>query len=87
VQSVDTDKEIIYKTATHSIMTSDLDDVISSDRAGYHIFRYAHRHNNEDNVTNGKYICYRRSPHVMAIAIYCRNKSFVCPEYMLRAPR
>ncbi|XP_002131541.2 twinfilin-2-like [Ciona intestinalis] len=46
--NVDLEKETIFKVSSSSIGASDLEELISKDRAGYHLFNYAHRHDNED---------------------------------------
>ncbi|CAK8687007.1 unnamed protein product [Clavelina lepadiformis] len=49
--NVDLENETIFKVCSKLICASDLEGLISEDRAGYHIFNYAHRHNGEDKTT------------------------------------
>ena len=56
LQSVDTEKEEIYLQSTRTIGASDLEGLISSERAGYHLFNYAHRYNGEDISSIGKQV-------------------------------
>jgi len=51
---VDTEKEEIYLFSANTISASDLESLVSKDRAGYHLFNYAHRFNGEDVSSNGK---------------------------------
>nr|CAB3267387.1 twinfilin-2-like [Phallusia mammillata] len=50
--SIDVDTEIIMKHSAHNISAVELHGLISPERAGYHLYKYAHRHNDEDFVTN-----------------------------------
>ena len=51
---MDTEKEEIYLFSSRTISASDLEGLIAKDRAGYHLFNYAHRFNGEDVSTNGE---------------------------------
>jgi len=46
--NVDVDKEIIYKMSAGNVQPSDFNDQISKERASYHVYKYSHRHNDED---------------------------------------
>ena len=53
-QNVDTENEEIFLYSSRSISASDLESLISKDRAGYHLFNYAHRFDGEDISSIGK---------------------------------
>ena len=57
---MDTEKEEIFKASSQEIGASDLESLISKKRAGYHLFKYAHRHNGENLCTTGELIFHSR---------------------------
>lgn len=49
--NIDLDKEIIYKMTAKNVSPSDFHGMVSTERAAYLIYKYAHRHNDEDTVS------------------------------------